>query len=406
MMATPAAAQDAGAPAPALNAWQWHIDAHAFFGVNHQDRKFRDFRAWESQNWLMGMGQRPVGRGTLTLSSMLSLEALTLKDIGSPQVFQTGETFGTPPSALIDYQHPHDFFMGLGSEYRVPVSRVTLIAGVDLGGAPTLGPQAFMHRPSAEDNPQAPLSHHHLDSTHITPGVLRGGLQVGSWRAEASVFHGREPDQDRFDIDFGALDSAAARLAWNRGPWSAQVSAATLTLPELITPYDAKRVTASVAYTSGGTERRVAARGGTERRVAARGGTARRVAWLAAFGQNREIHGNLEAYLFEATIHPSPMNSFYMRAESVAKDILDNGFHPRGVFHRHRQSQVGAFTLGYVRDVLSMPAGTFGVGGDITGYAVPANLKEPYGSPQSFHVFLRYRAPIASSSSGAPVHVH
>ena len=100
------------------------------------------------------------------------------------------------------------------------------------------------------------------------------------------------------------------------------------------------------------------------------------------------------------------MNSFYTRVESVAKDILDNGFHPRGVFHRHRQSQVGALTAGYVRDVLSMHAGTFGVGADITGYAVPANLKDSYGSPLSFHVFLRYRAPIASSAPGAPVHLH
>ena len=392
VMPMPARAQEApaqapaAAPAPAPGHWQWRIDGNAFFGINHQDRKFRDFTAWESQNWLMGMGERPAGGGTLTLSSMLSLEALTLKDIGSSQVFQTGETFGRPPSALIDYQHPHDLFMGLGGQYRRPAGRVTLIAGADLVGSPTIGPQAFMHRPSAQDNPQAPLSHHHMDSSHITPGVVRGGVQAGSWRAEASLFHGREPDQDRLNIDLGPLDSGAARLSWNRGGWSAQISGAALTQPELITPYDAKRLTASLGYTSSGTERRVA--------------------WLAAFGQNREIHGNLEAYLFEAIIRPSQSNSFYTRVESVAKDILDNGFHPRGTFHRHRQSQVGALTLGYVRDVLTMQAGTFGAGADVTGYAVPANLKESYGSPLSFHLFLRYRAPIASSSPGAPVHVH
>jgi hypothetical protein len=379
VMTTSAAAQDAP---PVAEPWQWHIDAHAFFGVNHQDRKFRDFTAWESQNWMMGMATRPVGRGTFTVTSMASLEALTLKNIGSPQVFQTGETFGNPPSALVDYQHPHDLFMALGSEYRRPAGPLTLIAGIDLVGSPTLGPQAFMHRPSAQDNPQAPLSHHHLDSTHITPGVLRGGLQLGEWRAEASVFHGREPDQDRFDIDLGALDSTAVRVGWNRGGWSAQVSAAALTQPELITPYDAKRVTASLAYASSA--------------------SAPRVAWLAAFGQNREIHGNLEAYLFEATVRPSPMNAVYARLESVAKDILDTGFHP-GAFHRHRQSQVGALTIGYVRDVLNMQAGTFGAGADLTGYAVPRNLRDSYGSPHSFHVFIRYRAPIASS---AAAHVH
>jgi hypothetical protein len=385
-LAAPVAAQDATTPAvPAPQAWQWHIDAHAFFGVNHQDRKFRDFTAWESQNWLMAMARRPAGRGMLTLSSMLSLEALTLEELGSPQVFQTGETFGTPPSALIDYQHPHDLFMGLGSEYRRPAGRVTLFAGLDLVGTPTLGPQAFMHRPSAQDNPQAPLSHHHLDSTHITPGVVRGGIQAGAWTADASWFHGREPDQDRLDIDVGALDSAAVRLSWRRGPWSTQLSAAALTQPELITPFDAKRLTASLAYTSTS--------------------PAPRIAWLAAFGQNREIHGNLEAYLFEATLRPSVGNTFYTRLESVAKDILDSGFHP-GAFHRHRQSQVGAFTLGYIRDLLSMQAGTFGAGADVTTYSVPANLRESYGSPLSFHVFVRYRAPIASSSTGAGIHDH
>jgi len=131
------------------------------------------------------------------------------------------------------------------------------------------------------------------------------------------------------------------------------------------------------------------------------------VAWLAAFGQNREIHGNLEAYLFEATIRPTPMNGVYTRVESVAKDILDVGFHPRGgVFHRHRQSQVGAFTIGYIRDLLTMQAGTLGVGTDITAYAVPANLKESYGSPLSFHVFVRYRAPLTASPAGGHVHEH
>jgi hypothetical protein len=241
-----------------------------------------------------------------------------------------------------------------------------------------------MHRPSASDNPQAPLSHHYMDSSHITPGVLRGGVQAGAWTAEASWFHGREPDENRLDLDLGALDSVATRLSWTRGRWSAQVSGAYLTLPERATPYDAKKVTASLAYTMGGEQRGVS--------------------WLASFGQNREIHGNLEAYLFEAHIRASDRNTVYTRLESTAKSILDVGFHPVGTFHRHRQSQVGAFTAGYVRDVLRASSGAFGVGGDVTAYAVPANLSEPYGSPLSFHLFVRYRMPRPASS--APVHIH
>jgi hypothetical protein len=362
-------------------AWQWAVDGNGFFGFNYQRRKFNDFHAWESQNWLMGHGSRSVARGTLLVSSMLSLEPLTLADIGSPQVFQTGETFRQAP--LVDYQHPHDLVMGLGAEYQRPLDGVTLLVGLDVVGSPTLGPPAFMHRPSARDNPQAPLSHHYMDSSHITPGVVRGGIQAGAWRAEASWFRGREPDENRLDLDLGALDSVATRVSWARGPWSAQMSAALLTDPELVTPYDAKKLTASLAYTTGDDERGLA--------------------WLAGFGQKREIHGNLEAYLFEATYRMSATTSLYTRVESVAKDILDAGFHPRGFFHRHRQSQVSAFTLGYVRDVVRARAGSFGLGADVTGYGVPANLDEPYGSPVSFHVFMRYRAP---RQAGPVIHVH
>jgi hypothetical protein len=351
--------------------WRWTVDSNAFFGFNYQRRKFRDFNAWESQNWVMATGQRAAGRGSVVVSSMLSLEALTLRDIGSPQVFQTGETFRRAP--LIDYQHPHDLFMGLGAEYRRTFNRVTLSGALDIVGSPSLGPGAFMHRPSAGDNPQAPLSHHYMDSTHITPGVVRGGIALGGWKVEASRFRGREPDENRLDIDLGALDSTAMRVSWTRGPWAAQVSGALLTQPEFVTPYDAKRLTASVAYASGN--------------------ETTGIAWMAAFGQNREIHGNLEAYLFEANLRTSARTTLYTRVESAAKSILDAGFHPINTFHRHRQSQVGALTLGYVRDVLRTRAGGFGAGIDVTGYFVPANLEVPYGSPVSFHAFLRYRAP-------------
>jgi hypothetical protein len=382
-----ASAQDGhaahAAPAPqAAPQWQWAIDSNAFFGFNYQHRKFRDFSAWESQNWMMAAGRRAAAGGTVVVSSMLSLEALTLRDLGSPQVFQTGETFRRAP--LIDYQHPHDLLMGLGGEYSRPVGRATIQGALDLVGSPSLGPGAFMHRASAIENPQAPLSHHYMDSTHITPGVVRGGIAAGAWRAEASWFRGREPDENRLDIDLGALDSTAARLSWTRGPWSAQLSGAMLTQPELLAPYDARKLSASLAY--------------------ATGDDTRGIAWLAAFGQNREIHGNLEAYLFEANIRASARTTVYTRVESVAKSILDAGFHPPNLFHRHRQSQVGALTVGYVRDVLRTRAGGFGAGVDVTGYLVPSNLKDPYGSPVSFHLFLRYRAP--RPLAGAPAHVH
>jgi hypothetical protein len=130
-----------------------------------------------------------------------------------------------------------------------------------------------------------------------------------------------------------------------------------------------------------------------------KGDANRSIAWLAAFGQNREVFGKLEAYLIEGT-HRISKHAFYMRAEGVEKDILDAGFHPIGTAHTHRVSPVSALTLGYVRDFSTRAWGTLGLGGDVTGYLVPDNLSESYGSPVSFHAFVRYRG-----KAGAP-HMH
>ncbi len=111
------------------------------------------------------------------------------------------------------------------------------------------------------------------------------------------------------------------------------------------------------------------------------------------------MFGNLEAYLIEASQRVRK-HAFFMRAEWVEKDILDAGFHPIGTAHTHRQSPIGALTLGYVRDVSSRAWGTLGFGGDVTGYMVPDNLSESYGSPLSFHAFVRYRG-----KAGA-THIH
>lgn len=378
-MASSAAAQEAvhvhDAQAP-VEAWQWSIDGRIFFGYNVQDRKFTDFAGWESQNWLMTSAAKSFGASRLQLMGMFSGEVITLPDIGSHQVFQTGETYQRKP--LIDYQHPHDLFMNLGGDFTHKSGATTLLATAYIVGPAPLGPPGFMHRPSAAENPQSPLAHHMLDSTHITNGVLGTGVERAGVRLEGGWFHGREPDENRKDLDLGALDSWSTRLTYTKGQWSAQASGGHLKTPEATSPYDLVRLTASVSYLKGDADRSLA--------------------WMAAFGQNREVYGNFEAYLFEATLRQSSQNAFYTRAESVAKDILDAGYHPIGFKHVHRQSQVGALTLGYVRDY----GKGFGLGADLTVYYVPANLKESYGSPGSAHVFLRYHG----KTGTAPAHVH
>jgi hypothetical protein len=367
--------------ADASPSWTWTADANVFFGYNYQQRKFTDFSVWESQNWFMVQGQRPVGPGTLTLPAMFSLEPFTMHDIGSPQVFQTGETYKTGP--LIDYQHPHDFFMQLGGQYRVPRGEVGMHLAAYIVGPPALGPTPSMHRASARDNPTSPLIHHYTDSTHISFGVVTAGLDLHGFAIEGSSFKGEEPDEDRLNIDRPRLDSWSVRGSWRRGPWYAQFSGGHLHRPEPFELFDMTRLTSSIEFNG-----------------AVRG---REVAATALWGQNREVHGILDGYLFEWDVRADRHGFLYGRAETVAKDLLDlGGPDPPGFSEFHRISQVAALTIGYVHDFVERRWGRIGIGGDATVYSVPENMLDSYGSPHSYHFFVRYRPSGASSTP----HVH
>ena len=163
---------------------------------------------------LMGMAQHPIGSGTLQLKAMVSPEPL-MEPRGYPLLLASGET-ANGQDRLIDRQHPHDVFMELSASVSQSIGRnssVFVYGG--LPGEPAFGPPAFMHREAIMDSPEAPITHHWLDSTHISFGVVTAGVVVGDVKLEASRFNGREPDQHRWDIETGALDSTSVRLSWN-----------------------------------------------------------------------------------------------------------------------------------------------------------------------------------------------
>ncbi len=335
-------------------------DANVLFGFNYQLRRYFDFAAWESQNWFMAMAEHPAGRGRVTLQTMLSLEPLTVGRYvyrvdgdrfypgGSPQLFQTGETFEQLP--LANYQHPHDLIMGLGATYDRPQGRLTYTIGAHLVGSPTLGPIPFMHRDSARNNPQVPLSHHLLDSTHSTAGVVSAGVKVGTWRFESSAFRGEEPDEQRYDIESPRLDSWAVRAVWQRGGWEAQFSGGHLHEPEWYAPWDQTRLTASLGY---------------------RGTLASRPAAITvAAGQTREYTPTTvvsAGALLEWDVLATRRFTTFGRVEAVRKEVLGLHVHPRGQLHPHYLSDIGAFTFGVVQDLTFIAVeryGRWGIGGD------------------------------------------
>src|SRR4029079_3378141 len=228
--------------------WHFMQDGIVFAGWNHQGGP-RGGDEFVAPNWWMGMASRDTSRGRLTFTGMLSLDAATLGRDGYREIYQSGETLDGDP--VIDRQHPHDLFMQLAVVWRLPLGSTTgfTIAGGPVG-EPGLGPVAFMHRASAGDNPAAPLAHHLLDSSHVAFGVVTAAVDHGPFVVEGSVFNGREPDDNRWDFDFGALDSFSGRLWYRPGAtWELQVSSGRLEDPEVLEPGKVVRPTASAQWT-------------------------------------------------------------------------------------------------------------------------------------------------------------
>lgn len=229
---------------------EWMVMRHATFDLVHssQGGARGDDKTFVA-GMAMGSASRSLGAGALQLRVMLSPDPLMGKE-GYPLLLATGET-ADGSSHLVDRQHPHDLFMELSASYtrHFDHERAAYIyAG--LPGEPAFGPPAFMHRTAAMANPEAPISHHWLDSTHITFGVVTAGYVSGDWKIETSAFRGREPDQNRYDIESPKLDSGSVRVSWNPTEnWALQASYADLKSPEQLDPAtDETRWSVSALY--------------------------------------------------------------------------------------------------------------------------------------------------------------
>jgi hypothetical protein len=322
-----------------------------------------------SSSMLMAMAQHDAGPGTLTLRSMLSLDP-AMGPSGYPLLLQTGETAdGVTP--LVDRQHPHDLFMELAASYSVPLG-ASSSAFVYLGypGEPALGPTTFMHRASGMDDPAAPITHHWLDATHVTFGVVTVGATHGPFKLEASAFNGREPDQHRWDFDRLRLDSYSGRLSFNpTRDWSFQVSYGFIRSPEQLEPeVDQHRITASTTYN----------------RPLNGGNWQTTLAW----GRNLNAPGrSLDGWLVESALNLG-RHTVFARAETVQKDEL---FEPPDPL-AGQVFRVSELTLGYVYDIPLARHLALGFGATGTVNLVPAAIRPAYGeAPTGWMPFVRLK---------------
>jgi hypothetical protein len=347
--------------------WQLMVHENAFLQFLHEAGPRGDDQTG-SINWVMAMANRSVGRGTLEMSGMFSGEPWTIGGCGYPDLLASGEECDGAP--IHDRQHPHDLFMELSASYDAPLKGATRwqIYGGPVG-EPALGPVAFPHRVSAMTNPLAPITHHWMDSTHVTFGVVTGGVYGRSWKAEASVFNGREPDSDRTNFDFGALDSVSGRFWYLPTRTIAlQVSMGRLTDAEASEAgeprIDVTRVTASATY---------------HRPLA------NNSLWATTVGWGRNAEATLDtaldrdhasnALLIETNLTIADRDAWSGRLEVVGKSA-----HDLVVPEPPEAFTVARVQGGYTRYLPAWNAFQPGLGAGISLSIVPESLTSMYGS--------------------------
>jgi hypothetical protein len=385
--------------ASAMRAWHfmagsWMLMVHgdAFLQYDHQGSP-RGADQVGSINWGMLMAMRQLGGGTLHLHGMASAEPLTIGARGYPLLLQSGETYRGEP--LHDRQHPHDLFMELSALYERPIShRVGVMVYVAPVGEPAIGPVAYMHRPSALNDPFAPLAHHWTDATHITYGVVSTGLFTKHVKLEATLFNGREPDEDRYDFDFHPLDSYGGRLSVNPTPhWALSASYGYLKEPEALHPDENQhRVGASILHT-------------------VRFG--RQGEWASAliYGANKHVAaggavGSWEHSLIaESNLQLDRANSVFGRAEYVRKSGEELSL--SGAF-LDEELDIGTFALGYIREFAGFRGATFGAGVRGALNLIPGALENLYGSrtPVGLAVFVRVRPGLLEGAHAMDPEMH
>ena len=195
--------------------WMTMIHGSFFARYDNQDlfkEGSRGGHQFDVPDWLMAMTQRKIGdKGLFSINTMFSFDPFLVGPGGYPLLYQTGESYKGKP--LVDIQHPHDLFAELSANYTQKVAKdADISASFGYPGEPALGPPVFMHRLSAMDDPDAPLSHHYEDATHITFGVATLGFRLSNVKLEASIFTGREPDEYRYNFDPMRFDSYSVAL--------------------------------------------------------------------------------------------------------------------------------------------------------------------------------------------------
>ena len=349
----------------------WQVMVHgSVFGQFIQEFGPRGNYQLGSINWVMGDASRALAGGTFHARMMASAEYFTVTRAGYPQLLQVSQPYrgGT----VTDRMHPHELLSEVAVMYDRPLGGdLRWSAYLAAVGEPALGPVAYLHRPSATNDPTAPLGHHAQDVTHESFGVATLGVFTPKIHVEASVFNGAHPNEVRTNFDYrGArFNSFAARVTVNPTPqWSMAGSAAYIPASSGAHSHDAlHRVELSALHVTRGS------------------------ATSFIWGANvpTDTRRVLNTALVETNVALDERNTLFGRAEYVTRTAEELAL----VGSISEAVEIGSLALGYARRV----GGRYGLAAWLgaRGHVdrVPEQLQLFYGSriPAGFLVYLQIK---------------
>ena len=313
--------------------------------------------------WMLTYDNDLTAKNHLSVSVMGSPEQLTVGDSGTPQLLQTDN---------IDNFHAHDTIMAF--EFRDVMAlgngnnqRLTLMFAPR--GEAAIGPVPFMHRASAEGNPDAPLGHALQDGFHDASTVLGMEFQIVRTTVEVTAFSGQNitwplplhnPDSYSFRLNQDFDDHVRVGASY----------------ADALLPNDA-----------GGAEHNqfISAWLTTSHRIH---GGALKSAFV--WGSTRVHHEAFLNSFLEEAVYQSGKNGFSGRAEilqiapaQLALVTTDGAADSKWV---------GALTVGYERTLFEKHDLSVLVGGSYTKNFVPAAFQPAYGSdPNGAKIYLRIK---------------
>jgi hypothetical protein len=310
----------------------------------------------------------------VNLDVMATFERWTLPETGNPLLLQIGEE-NSSHVPYVDAQHPHSS----------PVMGLTLSDTFSIGetdhlkffaaprGESTEGPTAFMHRPSGEVNPDAPLGHHiGQDVGHISSSVIGGELRLGRTNLEASTFYGKEPQPSQADLPISAPNSYAFRLTEQVTPTvHVMASVAFVRSPEPNDPdldhiwrYSASMYSNSVYR-----------------------GWSFQDAFIYGLVNLYDGAGALNSFLYEANVATEKSDS-WVRVEALQR--TPNELTISKSNDRSTGRYVELLTVGHAKTIFQAESGRLQLGGSLTKDFLPVDYQNDYGgNPLTAKIFLR-----------------